>query len=83
MTVRELILWDLLPMARAGLARLGVEAANSHRLLEIIEARVTSGQNGAVWQRRFIEKRGRDLGELTRAYRDRQRTGLPVHSWDV
>ena len=27
----------------------------------IIEARASDGQNGAVWQRRFIERHGRDL----------------------
>jgi gamma-glutamyl:cysteine ligase YbdK (ATP-grasp superfamily) len=82
-TVRELILWELLPLARSGLSRLQVDGGDTYRLLEIIEERVTSGQNGAVWQRRYIEEHGRDMTQLTLAYRDRQRAGAPVHMWEV
>jgi hypothetical protein len=60
-----------------------VEGDVVDRLLGIIEARVSVGQNGAAWQRRFIERYGRDWALLTREYRDRQRAGLPVHTWDI
>jgi hypothetical protein len=81
--VRELILSALLPLARRGLAQLNVADDLADRRLGIIESRISNGQNGAVWQRRFIERNGRDLPLLTREYRDRQRTGNPVHTWDV
>lgn len=83
MTVRELILWELLPLARTGLSRLQVDGQDTFRLLEIIEQRVTSGQNGAAWQRRYLEQHGRDMAALTLAYRERQRAGTPVHEWGV
>lgn len=82
MTVRELILRQLLPLARKGLVQLEVAGDLVDRLLGIIEIRVSTGQNGAVWQRQFIERHGRDMALLTREYRDRQRTGNPVHAWD-
>jgi hypothetical protein len=81
--VRELILHDLLPLARKGLAQLDVAGDLADRLLGIIESRVSTGQNGAVWQRWFIERHGRDMALVTCEYRDRQRTGNPVHTWDV
>ncbi len=81
--VRELILRELLPLARQGLAQLGAAGDLADRLLGIIESRVSTGQNGAVWQRRFIERHGRDMALLTCEYRDRQRAGDPVHTWDV
>jgi gamma-glutamyl:cysteine ligase YbdK (ATP-grasp superfamily) len=80
-TVRDLILRQLLPLARQGLAQLDVAGDVAERLLGIIELRTASGQNGAVWQRRFIERHGRDMALLTREYRDRQRAGDPVHDW--
>ncbi|MFN0051961.1 MAG: glutamate-cysteine ligase family protein [Planctomycetales bacterium] len=81
--VRDLILRQLLPLARCGLQRLHADPGESERLLGIIEARTEAGRNGAVWQREFIEQHGRDLPQLTRVYRDRQRAGHPVHSWEV
>ena len=46
-------------------------------------ARVRTGQNGAAWQRAHVEKYGRDFMRLTADYLDRQRSGRPVHEWDV
>jgi hypothetical protein len=82
-SVRDLILRQLLPLARQGLVQLAVAGDIADRLLGVIEARVSIGQNGAEWQRRFIERYGRDMRLLTREYRGRQRTGVPVHSWDL
>jgi hypothetical protein len=81
--VRELILHHLLPLARQGLMQLDVAGDLADRLLGIIESRVSTGQNGAAWQRRFIERHGRDMALLTCEYRDRQRSGNPVHTWEV
>jgi hypothetical protein len=82
-SVRELLLKQLLPLARQGLEQLRVERALADRLLAVIEGRVLTMQNGASWQRRFLERHGREMEVLTREYRDRQRAGPPVHQWDV
>jgi hypothetical protein len=79
--VRDLILRELVPLARQGLARLSVAGDIADRLLTVIEARVSSGQNGAVWQQKFIERHGHDMARLTREYQARQRDGDPVHTW--
>jgi hypothetical protein len=81
--LRELLLSELLPLARDGLEQLEVDADIIDVALSIIEARVATGMTGAAWQRRFIERHGRDLALLTREYRRRQLTGQPVHQWDV
>ena len=47
--VSELILRRLLPLAREGLARWGVDAAAANRLLGFIEQRCMTGQTGAAW----------------------------------
>jgi gamma-glutamyl:cysteine ligase YbdK (ATP-grasp superfamily) len=81
--LRELILSELLPRAISGLQRLEADPDLTAPWLEVIEARVRSGQTGAEWQRRFMDRHGRDLAALTQAYRDQQRRGDPVHTWTL
>ncbi len=80
-SVQELILEDLLPQARTGLEQLGIDTDDIERYLGIIRSRTDSGQNGAVWQRRWVEQHGRDMQQLTLAYLACQESGDPVHAW--
>lgn len=80
---RALLLEEALPMARHGLKTLGIDAQDIEHYLGIIEARVRSGQTGAVWQRRYREKHEADNLHLVAAYLERQRSGAPVHEWDL
>jgi len=79
--LRQLLLEELLPLARRGLLALEIDAADAAEYLDIIAARVESGRTGADWQRRFLARHGSDLSELTLAYLERQRGGQPVHEW--
>ena len=81
--VGRLLLRDLLPCARLGLRDLRLDAADIERYLGVIEGRVDSGRNGAAWQRAWVERHGRDMEALTRAYIERQATNEPVHRWSV
>ncbi len=85
----ELILRRLLPLAYEGLDAWGVDAPIRDRLLGIIEARCTSGQNGATWQVRSVralQDRGMDRAEalrvMTQEYVERMHTNEPVHTWE-
>ncbi|MDD3519012.1 MAG: glutamate--cysteine ligase [Chromatiales bacterium] len=80
--LRRLILHELLPLARRGLERLGIDATDAGRYLDIVERRVASGRTGAVWQRRFVARHGRDFHALLASYLAQQETDLPVHTWD-
>ncbi|MFO8154017.1 glutamate--cysteine ligase [Thioalkalivibrio sp.] len=80
---RQLILQRLLPCAADGLDRLGIDGSERDHLLGIVSARVQSGQTGSIWQQRWVDRHGRDMKALTRAYRDWQGTGLPVHNWSL
>lgn len=82
-SVRAIILEELLPLAEAGLQSQGVDAGQSERLLDIIRRRVECGQNGAVWQRRYIAQNPGDFIGLTARYLEHQRQGNPVHEWDI
>jgi CBS domain-containing protein len=84
---RDLILSDLLPRAREGLAFKGIERGAADRYLDLIEERVSSGRTGAQWaldslarmgSRGTLDERHRALASATYA---RQAAGLPVHKW--
>jgi len=80
---RDLILETILTLAYQGLTTLGVSIEESEKYLGIISERVKSGQNGATWQRAFIQKHGPDMKKLTRTYIRNQNSGEPVHRWHL
>ena len=82
-SMRELIMDELLPMARRGLASANIPTPEIDEYLNIIAERVDCGQNGAAWQRRWVHLHGDDLHQLVREYRERQDAGSPVHTWKL
>lgn len=80
--IGRLILERLLPLAERGLQQLAIHPEEVRRYLGIIEARTRSRQNGAAWQRTFVEQHGRDMEALTLAYLEHQQSAVPVHEWD-
>jgi gamma-glutamyl:cysteine ligase YbdK (ATP-grasp superfamily) len=72
---------ELLPRARAGLARLDVDGALADGWIGLLQERLQRGRTGARWQLdRWQALRG-DLEALTRAYAAQQANGRPVHAW--
>ena len=82
-TARELCLQQLLPMARRGLERLGLDPAEAQHWLQPVLGRLQAGRTGASWQRDWIRCHGEDFGELVLAYHALQQDGQPVHCWDT
>jgi gamma-glutamyl:cysteine ligase YbdK (ATP-grasp superfamily) len=88
--VAELILRRLLPQAREGLARWGVDDAAASRLLGILEQRCLTGQNGAAWQvatMADLTRGGMDrreaLRQMTQRYIEHMHSNDPVHTWSL
>ncbi len=81
--VRTVLLEELIPLAREGLRQLAVGEQERDRYLDVVASRVRSGQNGATWQRAFVDRHGRDFFRLTAAYLEHQRSAMPVHEWSV
>ncbi|MEJ2141089.1 MAG: glutamate--cysteine ligase [Gammaproteobacteria bacterium] len=81
--MRELCLDKLLPMAKQGLDLLGIASDDSNDYLSIIEHRLLQATNGATWQRHFIDKYGKDMTLMLKAYMERQNSGEPVHEWTI
>jgi gamma-glutamyl:cysteine ligase YbdK (ATP-grasp superfamily) len=85
----ELVLRRLLPLAREGLGRWGVDPAHADRLLGIIEQRCLTGRTGAAWQiatvatltERCGVARPEALRLMTQRYIEHMHTNEPVHTW--
>jgi len=88
-TARSLVLEHLLPLARNGLEKMGIENAECDRYIGTIEERVRSGQTGSQWIIKSLTamgNRGTPLMRtqtLTRAMIQGQNEGKPVHEWPV
>lgn len=86
---RELILNELLPIAREGLGIAKIDTADADRYLGIIHDRVESGCTGSQWMLDSFasmegdSKLGEKLSALTAATLTRQKTNAPVHTWDL
>lgn len=88
-SVRDLLLEELIPLARTGLRSCGVDEQDIEQYMGIIEARVASGRNGARWMLDSVAKlhpqgtRSERLSTLTAATISRQNSGIPVHEWSL
>ena len=80
---RTLLLEEIIPLARDGLAALGIAADEIGRYLNLMTARVRSGQNGAAWQRVHAKRHDRDFKKLVADYLAHQRSAVPVHEWSI
>jgi CBS domain-containing protein/gamma-glutamyl:cysteine ligase YbdK (ATP-grasp superfamily) len=82
-----LIIDHLLPMAREGLKRAGVDEEDRSRYLDVIQERVERDQTGALWSLRSLAAMGERgtretrLKVLTEDMLDRQQSGAPVSRW--
>ncbi|MDT7543124.1 MAG: hypothetical protein QOE33_3028 [Acidobacteriota bacterium] len=88
LSATRLILEQLLPLARQGLAQSSVESGDIDRYLGVIEERVRSGQTGAQWMLSSLSTLAphgtSDMRQraLTAAMLARQQTNEPVHTWE-
>ncbi len=88
-TCVDLIINELLPIARKGLKKRKVAQKDIDLYLGIIQERAESHMNGARWQLRsyteLIKKSSRDeaLTVLTSAMIKNQQSGIPVHKWEM
>ncbi len=85
----ELLLRELIPLARQGLADRGVDTHDVDRYLGVLEDRVKSGRTGAQWALDSFARLGdhgtldERMRALTHATHKRQVSSEPVHTWDL
>jgi len=86
--VRDLILKELIPVAREGLTSCKVDSTDINNYLGIIKDRVKKKTNGAIWMLDSYShllkqdvSQDETLSTLTHAIIINQRENLPVHKW--
>ena len=85
----DLIVSELVPLAREALKDRGLHGEDVDTYLDVIEERAKSGQTGSRWQLRSFQnlKHGRGVFEklsaVTAATLRRQKEGFPVHEWEL
>ena len=87
-TASDLITEELLPNAREGLTRYGIDPNDIDRYLGVVEERVRSKQTGSQWALRSLNQMKEApvdvrMRSLTSAIAKHQRTGKPVHEWPL
>jgi CBS domain-containing protein len=86
-TAKDLILQQLLPLAREGLQVAGIDQDDANRYLDIIEQRVSMRRTGARWMLESIaHMNGRGTADqrmrcLVSSLVSQQVSGKPVHEW--
>jgi hypothetical protein len=84
-TTIDALLPHLLPIARQGLAEIGVAEAEIERLLGIVAARVDRRITGASWQRAMLRRIGVISPEccvrMLARYATLSAEGRPLHEW--
>jgi CBS domain-containing protein len=86
---KELILNELVPLARDGLEESGIDAADIDRYLGVIEERIGIRRTGARWALESLDNmqgqgtEDQRLRCLTKSMVDQQITGTPISKWDL
>jgi len=85
----DLICQELLPIAREGLSKAGVDKGDIDSYLDVIEERTEAGQTGSYWMVKSYNNlskkvtREQALTALTNAMVKNQKKGEPVHKWGL
>jgi CBS domain-containing protein/gamma-glutamyl:cysteine ligase YbdK (ATP-grasp superfamily) len=85
----ELILTELLPIAKEGLRSKGIDEADIERYLGVIEGRAKAHQNGARWLLKSFTKlqeevnQDESLSVITSAMIKNQMSEKPGHLWEI
>ncbi|MSP25913.1 MAG: CBS domain-containing protein [Myxococcales bacterium] len=87
-TAHDLIVGELLPRARAGLASHGIHPDDVSRYLGVLEERVESQMTGSQWALRSLAHMAAApvdvrMRSLTASIHAQQRSGEPVHKWKL
>ncbi len=88
-SAHDLINQELLPIAKEGLTKAGVDSGDITSYLDIINDRTDSGQTGSYWMIKSYNELSKKvtkeqaLTALTNAMVKNQKKGEPIHKWGL
>ncbi len=83
------IIDDNLPIAEKGLASIGIETDEINNYLSIIQQRISRKQNGAIWQKKMLNKLNQrldmkaSLHEMLELFIKNSQRNIPVAEWEI
>ncbi len=86
---QDLILEQMVPLAREGLNKSGIDSGDIDRYLGVIEARIAIPRTGSRWALESIENmQGQGTSDqvlrcLTKSIVEQQVTGTPISEWEL
>jgi len=86
---KELLLKELIPIAKEGLKKNKIDSKDINRYMEILEDRLESGQTGSQWMldsyAKLIKETSKDeaLLAITASTIKHQQTDEPAHKWEL
>jgi hypothetical protein len=81
---QKLLLDVIVPAVKDALKKRNINQEDIDYFIgDIIQGRVKSGVNGAIWQKAYVHRYGTRFQELTQKYIDNAKSGLPVHLWEL
>ena len=82
--IKDLLEFEIFPQARQALLKRGIAESEVKKYMDdIIFQRIHRGVNGSVWQKAFIHMNGKRFQELLEEYHKNQKSGKPVHTWEI
>jgi len=88
-SLKKLVIDELIPVAREGLKKRNILEKDIDRYMDIIEKRVSVGQNGSSWildtYKEFQDKASKEeiLSLITESAIENQKKEIPVHQWKI
>ncbi|GAB5410041.1 MAG: hypothetical protein BalsKO_24060 [Balneolaceae bacterium] len=88
-SAKDLILEELLPIARSGLGKANIDSSDIDTYLGVINDRVESSQTGAYWVVKSYaslakeNNREHSVSAITTSMLKNQKKGEPVHKWGL
>ncbi len=89
MSVKNLLLKEIIPMARKGLEKAKVSQTDIDKYMGIVEARVKSEQTGSSWMLQSYSKlikqttKEEVMTAITVAIAAKQKSNKPIHTWKL
>ena len=82
-SLKMLCLEVLLDQAQEGLTLAGIDHHEAAYYLDVIRQRLQTGQTGAAWQKKWVDRHGPQWQDLTLSYAEHQQSAQPVHRWSL
>jgi hypothetical protein len=82
--IKDLLQYKIFPHVKQALLKRGIDKTEvEYYMDEVIYPRIVKGVNGSIWQKAFIHMNGKRFQELLETYIKNQKTGKPVHEWEL